>query len=722
MSFYRDGSLHMRKFLSYLLVVVVALAVVVVLDRAQFMRDLESMTIDLRELAFAPTTGASDHIVMVWLDEETMAELPYRSPVPRDFLAKLNDRIAAAGPAATGYDIYFKDPSFPPADQALATSLARTNTYAVMPLRTKDYTLSLDGRGQGEGDRNSTLPRPLPSREGRIIAEGFIDPPMELFRKALRGVGLADLPVGAFDTKVRTARLAYRTDAGDVPTFAGLLYHAATGANASDAVNAAWHWPTLGPLRFTPFFMKEGELLIRFAGPPSTIGAEAPTFKVFPARLVVSGIIPPEWFRDKIVLVGAAYADLMDAFLTPYYARATNFARMNGVEVHANILNMLLNGQFYYGLGRVQRWALIGIVAFLSAAFALYLAPLRSALVSVVLMSALAAGSIYSFTKAGIVIPLVAPLIAALAAYGGAIIVRALTEGRKRRIITQTFAKYVPGPVVAMLARNPELARLGGDERVVTSLFSDIASFTTLSEKLPPTDVMRFLNDYLARMNEAIIGAGGTIDKYEGDAVVAFFNAPLDVELHETRALTAACAMQKASRDVSQKWRALFGRDVVTRVGINTGRAIVGNLGSEGRFDYTAIGDTINLASRLEGANKFYGTRILASEATIAHVSNALIVRPADRVRVVGRADPVVLYEVVGMRDDVDAKLVAELVRPYDEAYRRFMERKFSDARDMCAALATRFPEDTLVTLLGTRCARALKEPAWDLITALIEK
>ena len=548
--------------------------------------DLEAETVDIRELAFPPETKVSDDIVIVSLDEATMAALPYRSPIPRDFLATLTEKIAAAGPKLIGYDIFFADPSFPEADHKLAAALKKIPAYAVVP------------------QAKSTLP---------------------LFADVLKGVGLADLPFNPFDATVREARLEFSS----APTFAALLYHAATGKDATTLVT-------------------EEPFTIRFAGPPSSTGKSDNTFKIYSAALVAKGLIPAAWLNNKIVLIGAGYEDLKDAYLTPYYAKLTNYARMSGVEIHANIVNSLLTQQFYRYLELWKCWFLVFIFAFVMGVTTLTISPWKSAGIYGVVLVSIGALAVFFFQHAAIIVPIVLPATGATLSFGMGTGWRALTEGKQKRWIKGVFSHYVPAQVVDRIVKDPSLLKLGGDERVVTSLFSDIESFTTISEKLNPVTLVKFLNDYLGRMNEILFRHGATLDKYEGDAIIAFFNAPLETSQHELAAARAAIEFQQASRDITIVWRDVIGRDIVTRVGLATGPAVVGNMGSAERFDYTAIGDTINLASRLEGTNKVYKTHILCSEATTKGLTSEIVTRFVDRVQVKGKEESIAVYEVVG--------------------------------------------------------------------------
>ena len=651
-------------------------------------QDLEAKLFDVRQLALAPETTPSPAVVMIWLDEATMKGLAYRTPIPRSFLARLHEQIVAADPQLVAYDIFFKGASFPQADESLAQALKEHPAYAVVPRR----------------------------------PDGTVDMPDEIFRPGLAGVGLADLPFNPFDATVREASFSYRTDQGPVKTFAAELFSAATGEDASAVVNDKKRWPKLGFVVSTPYVDEERDIYIRFSGPPGKVGGADNAFKIYSAAMVAKGLVHKGWLKDKIVLVGASYEDLKDAFLTPYYAAFTGYARMNGVEIHANILSSLLTRQFYYLPSTWQVWVAIFIMALIIGAAAVKWSPWRAtAVFAVVALAELFAAAI-SFRAAGLILPVVAPLVGATAAYGSGLGLKALTEGRQKRFIKGVFARYVPPAVVDRMTQQPELLKLGGEERIITSLFSDIASFTSMSERMTPTELVAFLNDYLGRMNAVLFEFGATLDKYEGDAIIAFFNAPLEVADHEACAVRAAVGMKRVSQDISRKWGDKLGREVITRIGINTGPAVVGNMGSEGRFDYTAIGDTINLASRLEGTNKFYNTIIMASEPTVSRLDGGIIVRPIDRVRVKGKTEPILLYEVMGEEGDVDITTMEQLVIPYREAFDLFGRRDIDAAKNKASKIIKSYPEDGPARELMRRIDKAMSEPEWDLVTDLLTK
>lgn len=650
--------------------------------------ELESATFDIRQIAFAPETKASEDIVMIWLDEATMKELPYRSPVPRDFLTVLNDKLLEAEPKIIAYDIFFKDPSYPNLDLELASSLSNGPVYAVMPMR----------------------------------PDGLVDFPLPLFREAIDGVGLADLPFNPFDSVVRFARYEFETNIGRTPTFAALIFERATGMSPAKIIGDRSSWPQLGPLRLTPFKNETGDVFVRFAGAPSKIGAKTNAFKVFSAKMVIEGMIPAGWLKDKIVMVGAAYEDLGDAYLTPYFARLTSFERMNGVEIHANVLSNLLTRQYYYTFNNWQLFAFASLFIILAALAATHLSPFRSGLVLAAEILTIPAIAILSFKFGAVVTPVVIPCAGAVTSYGLGLGLKALTEGRQKKWIKGVFTQYVPPTVVEHLILHPELIKLGGESRRITSLFTDIASFTSVSERLEPQILVKFLNEYLSMMNSILFKYGGTIDKYEGDAVIAFFNAPLDVENHETAAVKSAIEIQNASYEISKRWEPLCGRAIVTRVGINTGDAVVGNMGSNERFDYTAIGDTVNLASRLEGANKFYGTRVMASEATVKNIESTVIGRPLDRARVKGKKDAILLYEIMGYVGDPDFEPARRLSEQFVQAFKKFEARELDEAMRILEEILRIYDEDRPSKELMKRIANAKEDPNWDLVTELASK
>ena len=266
------------------------------------------------------------------------------------------------------------------------------------------------------------------------------------------------------------------------------------------------------------------------------------------------------------------------------------------------------------------------------------------------------------------------------------------TEGRQRRQIKQMFSRYMSDLLIQDLLKHPEKLRLGGERRVLTVFFSDLAGFTTLSEKLAPEEVVTLLNHYLTAMTDLILSSGGIIDKYEGDAIMAFWGAPLPQEDHAIRACLAALDNQSRLVELRQEFTRMGLPPVYARIGINTGEMIIGNLGSNQRFDFTVIGDSVNLASRLEGAGKEYGTSIIISEETYRQAQDKVEVRELDLLQVKGKDRAIRIYELlarkgeIGQAEDKKRDLFAQGRSSYrngrwSEALRLFRERSGSRSR-----------------------------------------
>ena len=296
-----------------------------------------------------------------------------------------------------------------------------------------------------------------------------------------------------------------------------------------------------------------------------------------------------------------------------------------------------------------------------------------------------------------------------------------LTSQRKNRFLTQAFSSYVSPALVEQLLQDPDRLHLAGEKREITVLFSDIRGFTTISETMAPEQLGELLNRYLGAMSEIIVDQQGTLDKYIGDAVMAIFNAPLDIDHHPRRAVAAALAMFRKLRELNQDFVREFGIELHIGMGLHTGSAIVGNLGSARRFDYTAIGDTVNLGSRLEGITKQYGVDLLISDTTRAALDETFHCRPIDRIRVKGKYAAVEIHEVLDPTAEDDR---GSLARAYETALRAYFVGDFADALVNFEALLADFPQDRPSQLMRIRCQQYLEQPpkSWDGVYVALEK
>jgi adenylate cyclase len=301
-----------------------------------------------------------------------------------------------------------------------------------------------------------------------------------------------------------------------------------------------------------------------------------------------------------------------------------------------------------------------------------------------------------------------------------------LHTDQEKRFIRKAFSTYLSEHVVAELEKHPEKLQLGGETRHITALFTDVRGFTSISEKLSAEKLVYLLNDYLSVISNCVLENDGIIDKYEGDAMIAFFNAPLDLPDHAIRACTAAAAIKEAERELNARYleTGMSPVPIWTRIGINTGDAVVGNMGTTTRMDYTMMGHTVNLASRLEGVNKVYGTGVMASESTVLETNDLFLTRSFDRVRVVGLQDPVRIYEILGLMGKVSPELRKQ-TGLFEEGCILYEKRQWEKAVEIFRSILGHNPDDTPSKLYLSRCEAFLKDPPppdWDAVVNLTEK
>jgi adenylate cyclase len=424
-------------------------------------------------------------------------------------------------------------------------------------------------------------------------------------------------------------------------------------------------------------------------------------------------LVPPEALAGKWVFVGLTAPGLLDLKASPVSAVYA------GVEIHATLLDNLLQGDFLQTAPVLLQWAwTLALVAamILTVLFVSGMSGLVGNLGALVLFNALHLGlCVLAFTRSWYADPLL-PDLALNLSFALAAIYSYATEGRQKQAIRGMFAQYMSEVVISHLLQHPEKLKLGGERRRITLFFSDLAGFTTLSERLDPETVVALLNDYLSRMTEIILEEEGTVDKFEGDAIMAFWGAPLDQEDQAVLACRAALRQAAALHDLNRQFAAQGLPTLTLRIGLHTGEAIVGNLGSQKRFDYTVIGDTVNLASRLEGLNKFYGTAIMASQATVQECRDLLEFRELDWVAVKGRAAPVTVYEVMALKGELTPAQSAAR-HQFAQGLKLFRERAFAQAAQAFAAALVHLPEDGPAQLFRDLCQKFQESPPpadWD--------
>ncbi len=452
-----------------------------------------------------------------------------------------------------------------------------------------------------------------------------------------------------------------------------------------------------------------GRMLINYLGPEGLI----PTYS---AAALLNGTLPAEALKDKIVIVGATAVGIYDLRVTPFSGTYP------GVEVQATIMDNMLRGNFL----RTPPFGLI-IMLLILVALAVLLGlslPRFSAawafIFTLIVMEGYVALNYLLFTRQGLQLELFYPLGLIVLVYLGVTMQRFLAEERERERIRKTFESYVAPTIVQEMLKHPEQLRLGGERREITVLFTDIRGFTTMSEHLDPQALVKLLHDFLNPMSNVIINRGGTIDKYMGDAIMALFGAPLIQPDHPRLACQAALEMVATLEALNRTWTEQGRPPLKVGVGVNTGPVAVGNMGSDRLFDYTAIGDNVNLASRLEGLNKYYGTNILISEATAKAMGDGFILRDIDMVRVKGKVQAARIYELLG--EGEPGPELARFLELYHRALALYREKHWAESLDPFAQALEVHPGDETcqhyISLAQTH-HETPPAPDWEAVTVM---
>ena len=456
---------------------------------------------------------------------------------------------------------------------------------------------------------------------------------------------------------------------------------------------------------YGPHQMSDGSRTFRYVSAASVLGAQ-----LQPEQAKSAGITP-ELFRGKIVLIGAIAT-------ATYDLKASPLSRLYpGVEWHATAIEDLLRGQQVLVAPPIWRWLLPLLCAAFTTAGVMW--PRRATLKAIAPI--LAAGGILCigillFRASTIrwvspVAGFIAVALSSLAAFSWTY----FAEDRQRRFMLKALSKVVSPAVAAHLARDPQRLALGTIRTEISVLFTDLANFTAMSEGMGDDKVGELLNRYLGEMSDQVLMNNGTLDKYIGDAIMCFWNAPLPQADHAAHACRAALGIVRREREIEPELKAYGAKQVYTRIGVNTTSVRVGFVGSSHLFNYTAIGDGVNLASRLEGANKLYGTRILLSETTAEAVKDRFLIRKIDVLRVKGKSKPMAVYELLAERSE-DSKLT-NLVLCYESAFADYQMRHWEQAEKVLLELKGQFADDNASRALLKRIEHLRVAPPpddWD--------
>lgn len=427
-----------------------------------------------------------------------------------------------------------------------------------------------------------------------------------------------------------------------------------------------------------------------------------------------------EIYEGNFVFVGDISTGIADLGQTPLQPDVPL------VAVHSALMNAFLTNSFYKESDTSILYFAILLCVILLSVGLLFKSNRYLYIFEVSAIILLFAAAYYLIT-AFILIPVFSLFLVILVLGFVNILSMQVISTKEEKFIKSAFSKYLPQKVVDKLVDNPQLLQLGGEERTLSILFSDIAGFTTISESLNPKALVQLLNEYLTRMTDIVFQNSGIIDKYIGDAIVAEFGAPVHIENHADLAVTTAIMMQKELATLNEDWKQKYGQSINARVGINTGKVIIGNMGSKQMFDYTVIGDNVNLAARLEGVNKKYSTSVIISEYTHELITkNNFLIRPLDLIIVKGKTKPVKIFEVADFTGNEEMnKAQIILFTKYSEAFNFYLGKKFEEAKTILTDVLTSSPNDTPTALLLKRIESldiSKLDNTWDGSFELTEK
>jgi adenylate cyclase len=638
-------------------------------------------------------------IVIVGIDERSLARYG-RWPWPRNRLAELVDRLTAYDVRTIAFDAFFSEPD-PTNDAAFAAAIKSSGRVVLgeafddldthtdtapffRELNVKDLT----GHGLESLQEAGAFRGWIPSLESAAADTGHVNF-LEDMDGGYRRVPLAMRMADSVAPALSVAALRHFLGKGGALLTLG-------GPGKTSLVVGGESLP----------IDDEGQLRVDFVGPPDAV----PTVS---ALDVLERRAPGAALKGKLVLV-AATAIGFDSRPTPFTGAAP------GVTIHASVIDNLLRGR---GLVRptwfVPIEALVTFALGVATGLLVSWRALPGAAGALSLYAIYLAATQLAFAFQGIVASVVYPYGTVIVATLAGLFHQYFFEARARRARERQLSHYVGSEVAELLARAPERLALGGETREISILFSDIRGFSTITERLSAHDLAGLLTEHLGAQTDVVFRHKGFLDKYIGDAVMAFWNAPNDVTDHARCACLAALDIVAAMPALQNKWEARGWPHVDIGVGIDTGEAVVGNFGSSlsERFNYTAISDHVNTASRLEGLNKVYGSRILISEETRKQIGDEFVCRELDVVRVKGKTQPVLVYELLARRDMDGGGKWTHLAGAFTQAFMAYRRRRFGDAITALQAVRTMHPEDHAIDRFIERCRALMKDPPapdWD--------
>jgi adenylate cyclase len=700
-----------------------------------FSGPVEQLKLDVTDQLFeirGPIEIQDTSVVIVSISQQADQEIPFKYPWPTHLHAKLVEHLNQAGAKAIGFDVLF--------DKRDNYDLANDTVFAKAIDQYDNVILgaNIQSTGQSRGQGSSSMAMML-VRPNRVLQQASAHSPglVRAYRDA--------------DASIRKYILGIEYNNEQLYSLGLELLKLYEEADSS-VISQTPALLTLGQYKIPKY--TQHLMSINYFGGPGTfptysyetviddstvvLASEDSSFQMNTFSDPNFGLKHTDTFKDKIVLVGATMPELHDLHSTPFAQQGG----MPGVEMHANAVQTILSGKFIY---HISPWVNLGILVALITVVVLAtrrFAGLWGFIIYLLLGVSVIGLVLFEFLQFSLIMDLVAMLMALTVGYITTQTYEYVAEQQEKKRIRGLFSSYVSPAVVQEMIEEGKEPELGGDEAYITAFFSDIQSFSTFSEKLPAETLVELINEYLSAMTNILTEHGGTLDKYIGDAIVAFFGAPVPQEDHAYKACVVSQLMQYKLSELRDKWANEGEKwpEIVhhmrNRIGINTGKMVTGNMGSESRFNYTMMGDNVNLAARCESGAKQYGVYTMVTGDTKREAQkygDRCVFRYLDRIVVKGKTEPVEVYEIMGLREHLNEEHFA-CKQKFEEAIEAYQKQRWDQAIELfeeAAALEYFSPNDdsfiyTNPSLVYIKRCQVMKEnpPSgdWDGVYVMTSK
>ncbi|NOX88026.1 MAG: adenylate/guanylate cyclase domain-containing protein [Calditrichaeota bacterium] len=672
----------------------------------------EAKTYDWRIKKNFEARPTIDDVIIVDIDGRANKMLGKYSQWPREYHKRIVDFLHKAGAAAIALDIlYDKDIWQPQQDVEFVKTVKRAgNVYTAIYFAEADSdnwqpVMKSEPEGFDAERFYYTMPPEIESRFRREdrFESGFVE-----LLNASRGVGHVNFNADV-DGVVRRIHLFTNFNHHLYPTLGFKIFLDAIGSDSLyfDTNNSFLNIYREGEFLTRVPVDQNGNMLINWVGPFKSFRY----ISFYDVLNAEERNLPPEIFQGRMVLLGASLAGLFDLRNVPFQ-RA-----FPGVEIHANILYTLLSQNFITKMKERSTFLLLILLGIILGIIFIHAKPLASIITILVIGTLYVVVVTIIFFQLNYWVEIIAPLLTIVGTFSLIYVYRYVTEEKDKRFIRSTFSHFVTKSVVDELLSNPDKIKLGGEKKLCTVLFSDVAGFTTISEQLEPEELVQLLNEYLTEMTNIVFKYEGMLDKYEGDAIMAVFGAPVAHGNHAYHACATALEMQERLVTLREVWRQQGRPELYIRIGINTGMMVVGNMGSESRFDYTVMGDAVNLGARLEPANKIYNTSVMIGEKTYQMAKDLIIVRPLDLLRVKGKTEPVQVYELIGLTERGVSDEVLRTIDLFKKGFVHYLKQEWDAAINYFQQILTVRPSDGPARCYLDRCEYFKDNPPgadWD--------